>query len=141
MLLTTFKNHKQIIVIHTNRSKYYINKTQNQSYTLFVVLIQQECIPVGCIPGYLGRYPSGRYTPGQVHPSGRYTPGQVHLQGRYTPPGRYIPQAGTPPRQCILGYCQQVGPCGQTDTCKNITFANFVLRAVKINCRSNQWRI
>ena len=64
------------------------------------------CLPQGML-GYTppGRYPSGRYTPWQVHPSpwagtppGRYTPpGQVHPPGGYIPPAGTSPPAGTPP--------------------------------------------
>ena len=44
----------------------------------------------------------------------------IHPQDqRQTPPDD---QRHTPLAQCMLGYT----PCGQIDTCENITFANFI---------------
>ena len=59
-----------------------------------------------------GQRPTWTETPpGQRHPPGQRPPGQ-------RPPRTETPQDGDP-----LG---QRPPCGQTDTCENISFANFV---------------
>ena len=68
--------------------------------------------------------------------------------GRCTCPGGvpgwgvvYLPRGGVPAWgvpawgcTCRGGTCPGTAPapCGQTDTCKNITFAKFLLRAVKL---------
>ena len=48
-------------------------------------------------------------------PATMHTPGTVHAPWHHS----YPPAPCTPPTR-------HVPPCGQTDTCKNITFANFV---------------
>ena len=49
--------------------------------------------------------------------------GGVPAQGGVPTLGVYLPRGCT----CLGGVPAQVlHPCGQTDTCKNITFANFV---------------
>ena len=42
------------------------------------------------------------------------------------PPRSRHPPPGAAPRGADAPSQEQVPPCGQTDTCKNITFANFV---------------
>ena len=83
----------------------------------------QECIPVGCVPsaavavgGVYTRHPRD-----QTPPPSRHLPGSRHNPPpRSKPPGTKPPGVGTPPVNRI------------TDTCKNITFPQLRLRAVKI---------
>ena len=62
----------------------------------------------------------GGTCPGGVPAQGVYPPGCVPAQGGYLPGG--LPAQGGIPAQGV-GVPAQVPPCGQTDTCKNITFA------------------
>ena len=65
---------------------------------------KQECIPVGCIPPAAVAVQGG-LPQWDTHPT---TPSGVGLE--------------TP-----LGVDLEIPPlCGQTDMCKNITFANFI---------------
>ena len=66
--------------------------------------------------------------PGQTpQPPPGYGPGDLPGQTPQPPPGMGLE---TPPSQTPqpppLGMGLETTPCGQTDTCKNITFANFV---------------
>ena len=62
---------------------------------------------------------------GVVPAQGVYLPGGVPAQGVYLPGGSVPAQGGVPARG--EGYLPRYSsPCGQTDTCETITFANFV---------------
>ena len=74
---------------------------------------KQECIPVGCLPPAFWPYPS------------MHCPGGVSARGYL--PGGYLPRGGVFPGGMCIPACNGTDPsCGQTDTCENITFANFV---------------
>ena len=116
------------------------------------MFLKQECIPVGCVPHIAVSICWG--VSASVHAG--IPPQGVGLElplgvGLETPPGQtpnFPPGCGPgdppgqtpqlPPRVWAWRPARHAGippPCGQTDTCKNITFAN--LRAVKIHERSN----
>ena len=76
-----------------------------------------------------------------VSPSMHCSPGRwgVPDQGGVPALGVYLPRSGVYlhwggylPRRCVPAWgstCAGIlPPCGQTDACKNITFANFVWR-------------
>ena len=66
----------------------------------------EVCLPKGgCVPR------GGLSAQGRVSAQGDVCPGGVSVQG----------VSATHPRDQ-----RQTPPCGQTDTCENITFANFV---------------
>ena len=80
--------------------------------------------PGGCLPR------EGCVCPGEVClPKGGCVPrGGLSAQGRVSAQGDVCP-GGCLSRGClphILGTRGRHPPCGQTDTCENITFANFV---------------
>ena len=94
------------------------------------------CTCLGGVPAqgvvYLPRgYLLGVYLPGGVPAQGVYLLG-VYLPGVYLPGGVPAWGGGCLPGRCTcLGqylprYSHPPPPCGQTDTCKTITFANFV---------------
>ena len=77
-----------------------------------------------------GEYPSMHWAGGFVSQhaldrgvfAGEYLPGSVCPGGCL--PGGCLPLV---PRGCVSQHAMgQTPPCGQTDTCENITFANFV---------------
>ena len=78
------------------------------------IIFWQECIPAGCVPPACWPYPSMHCTGVCVHPSMHWAlgclPRGVPAQGGVYPSMQW----GRHP------------PCGQTDPCENITFANFV---------------
>ena len=59
----------------------------------------------------------GVYLPGGVPAQGGCTYQGVYLPGGCTCPGGHLPKGST---------CPGTPPCGQTNTCKNITYAKFV---------------
>ena len=71
--------------------------------------LQQECIPVGCVPPASMVISTGRCLPGRGGGEVACLEGVSH---------------------CRLGYTP---PCGQTDACENITLPVLRLRAV-ISC-------
>ena len=72
------------------------------------------CVCVLCVWGYV----SSRC----VHVSkGVYTPSQLHVGIQ------------THPTNCMLGSTSPPGHCGRTDTCRNITFPQLLLRAIVIS--------
>ena len=81
--------------------------------------IKQECIPVGCVPPACCPYLPACTAPGVPGPGDVPGPGGVPSPGGIPGPtgctwsGGYLPRYSPPPH-------------GQTDTCKNITFTNFV---------------
>ena len=83
--------------------------------------IEQECIPVGCVPSAWDAPPGG----GPVDPL-ECGPGDPPGVGLETPPQ---PHPSTSPPDVSLKTCKAcwdtTPPRWQTDTCKNITFANF----------------
>ena len=72
----------------------------------------------GGVPAQRGGVPAqGVYLPrGVYQPGGAPAQGDVPAQGGV--PSRGVPAQG--------GTCPGTPPCGQTDMCKNIIFANFV---------------
>ena len=71
---------------------------------------------------------------------GVYVPGCLLAHEGFLPSGRCLPRGGcVVPGGCLPGgyipACNWADPppCGQTDTCENITFANFVYRRKKSN--------
>ena len=97
------------------------------------------CTCLGGVPAWEGGVPAHRgcICLGAV-PARGYLPGGVPAWGAYLPrggtcPGGCICQGGVPARgmylpggTCLGGTCPDTPPCRQTDTCENITFANFV---------------
>ena len=99
---------------------------------------KQECIPVGCVPP--AHWPhlvvSGTQVPCHTWPPAIHAPcyawphyacpPAIHNPCHACPPPCMPPDTHTPamPLPC-MPPCHNP-PCGQTDTCKNITFANFV---------------
>ena len=106
-------------------------------------LLLQECITVGCVPSAAVAIFAGGCLPQCMlgyHPSGAVTPrDQAPPQSRPPRPGTPLPPRSRPPVQVHPPGSRQPPPrtrhpsCGQTDACKNITFATS-LRTVIIGC-------
>ena len=77
----------------------------------------QGCTCPGGVP--VGGVPRWVYLPGGVCPG-------VYLPRGCLPRGVYLPRRCTCQRGVSQHAMGQTPPCGQTDTCENITFANFV---------------
>ena len=90
----------------------------------FNIFLQQECIPVGCEPPAYCPCLRACTAPVGV-PAGGGVPGHggVPAQGVYLPREDIPAQGVYLPGECT---CPGTPPCGQRDTCKNISFANFV---------------
>ena len=101
--------------------------------------MEQECIPVGCIlpthyctGGYPWQRPPMDRDPLYRDPRTETTPGHRPFQAET--PQAEIPLDRDPPGQRETPWDRDPPsrdrdrdmPCGQTDTCENITFANFV---------------
>ena len=96
----------------------------------------------GGSPSMEGGYPLGGFSIWGGSPSrGVSIQGVLHLGGFSIPGGvlhRGLSIRGGAPAYILPGHvtCNASWythpPCGQTDTCKNITFANYVWRAVNI---------
>ena len=71
---------------------------------------QQECIPSGCVPPAAVAVPD---------------PGQTPQAPPWVWAWKPTRHAGIHDRD-LQGMLGSPPPCGQTDTCKNITFTNFV---------------
>ena len=123
--------------------------------TLSECYLQQECIPVGCVPAARRPY-AGVCFPGGCLPGPGGLPGaggSAWSWGRLPGPGGVspwsggvclVPGGGLPgPGGSLPGpggggmasqhaLRQTPPPCGQTHTCKNITLATTSLRPVKI---------
>ena len=110
--------------------KFGQNFLSNQRLKKFLIdnhyktICEQECIPVGCVPtaavagaGGLHQPPPGSCTPWTRHPPGPCTPRTRHVPD---PRDHAPPWTRHPPDQAPLPVDRM------TDTCKNITFANFV---------------
>ena len=80
------------------------------------ILLQQECIPVGCVPPAAWLYLGVSTFWGEVGGGG--------LGSHRLPSGR---GGSAPP-----WHCKKAGPREQADSCENITFPQPRLRAVKI---------
>ena len=96
--------------------------SRSASATNISIISKQECIPVRCIlstaVAILGGLPMGvPAQEGDVFPGGGIWLGSVCT-------GRYLPR-GCLPRGVYTS------PCGQTDTCENITFPQLLLWTVK----------
>ena len=100
----------------------------------FKFVYEQECIPVGCVPfaSVAICWPGGLlHTPQSSHPPGsRHPPPRPAARHAGIPPAMHagIPH---PPGDLLQGMLGYHLPCGQTHTCKNITFATS-LRTVKM---------
>ena len=110
--------------------------------------LEQECIPVVCIPPALYHWevsmtktsldrdpPPHRDPPGQTpprqKPPGQRSPPQQRpptTTGQRSPTNRQRPPTldSDPHHRKETPSGQRPRPCGQTNTCENITFANFV---------------
>ena len=84
--------------------------------------IEQECIPVGCVLPACWLYPSMHWAG-----KGMCIPSQ-HALSRGVYPSMHWPGGCLTvcPGGSAQGGVWQTPPCGQTDTCENITFANFI---------------
>ena len=100
------------------------------------ILSKKECIPLGCIPPAWWPYPVVSHaSQGDLHPGEG-----ICIQGGLPPEGG-LPPGGfgqTPPPDAdplIMWSGMHAGkptplPCGQTNTCENITLPKLRLRAV-----------
>ena len=104
---------------HWQRSGIISNLTQNKNSN--INKLEQECIPVGCVlPACCPYLPACT------------APGSVPVRGCTWSWGVYLVQGGVPTRGVHMPggvpagglYLPRYSPRGQTDTCKNITFAN-----------------
>ena len=109
------------------------------------VQLKQECIPVGCVPSAAVAVSPGGSAQTKHPPQTRHLPPTRHHPLGADPhwsghPLDQVPHLGTDPRHCKACWdttCNTCWdstprpPCGQTHTCKNITFATS-LRTVKI---------
>ena len=110
------------------------------------ILSKKECIPVGCIPPAWWPYPVvSHVSQGDLHPGGSASSG-VCIQGRASASrGVCLQKGGLPPGggwadppdadPLIMWSRMHAGkptplPCGQTNTCENITLPKLRLRAV-----------
>ena len=79
-------------------------------------MLEQECIPVGCVPPASVAISPAMHTPTMHAPC--HTPPAMHVLTMHVP-------LATPPLLC-MPPSHHAPPCRQTNTCENITFANFV---------------
>ena len=92
------------------------------------MITQQECIPEGCVPSaavaVFGRCLPRGCLPGGCLPRGCLPRGCMP-RGRWCLPGECLTRG-------VSGWGVYTSPCGQTDTCKNITFPQLLLQMVKM---------
>ena len=86
--------------------------------------LQQECIPVGCVPAAAVCFPGG----GVVCLVGGGLPGRGGVC--LVPEGGGLPAWSGGGSACLVPGGSALPPCGQTHTCKNITLATTSLRPV-----------
>ena len=104
----------------------YLFKAGFSSSILGIFSMQQECIPVGCVPSA----------------AVAISPATYAWPLPCMPPLPYMPPAI--PAPCGTHPLPRMPPChahpqrGQTDTCKNITFPQLLLRTVKRQFYTNQ---